>query len=86
MSQFADGGSFATKPYISGANYIKKMSDYKTGDWEQTWTALYWNFINTHLDVFKSNHRMSMMPRLLEKMDPDTREQHFETAKLYFQK
>ena len=83
MSQFADGGSFATKPYISGANYIKKMSDYKKGDWEETWTALYWNFINTHLDVFKSNHRMSMMPRLLEKMNPETREQHLELAKAH---
>ncbi len=69
MSQFSDGGSFATKPYISGANYIKKMSNFKTGDWEETWTALYWNFIATHLDYFKSNHRLSMMPRMLEKMD-----------------
>jgi deoxyribodipyrimidine photolyase-related protein len=86
MSQFADGGSFATKPYISGANYIKKMSNYKKGDWEVTWTALYWNFINTHLDVFKSNHRMSMMPRLLEKMNPETREHHFQIAKDFLAK
>jgi deoxyribodipyrimidine photolyase-related protein len=86
MSQFADGGSFATKPYISGANYIKKMSDYKKGDWEETWTALYWNFINTHLEVFKSNHRMSMMPRLLEKMNPETRERHLDLAKEHLRK
>jgi len=83
MSQFADGGSFATKPYISGANYIKKMSDYAKGDWEQTWTALYWNFINTHLDVFKSNHRMSMMPNLLEKMDSEKRSEYLKVAENY---
>ena len=31
MSQFADGGLMSTKPYISGSNYILKMSDYKKG-------------------------------------------------------
>lgn len=28
MSQFADGGNLATKPYISSANYIHNMSNY----------------------------------------------------------
>ena len=69
MSQFADGGIFATKPYISGSNYLKKMSDYPKGDWEDVWTALYWNFISTHQKYFQSNHRLAMMPRLLAKMD-----------------
>jgi deoxyribodipyrimidine photolyase-related protein len=69
MSQFADGGIFATKPYISGSNYLKKMSDYPTGDWEELWTALYWNFIGRHREFFNSNHRLSMMPRLLDKMN-----------------
>lgn len=80
MSQFADGGSFATKPYISGSNYIKKMSDHKGGDWEKVLTGLYWHFINKHLSMFKSNHRLSMMPRLLERMKPETRKAHFEQA------
>lgn len=80
MSQFADGGSFATKPYIAGANYIKKMSDYKKGEWEDTMTGLYWNFIDRHIEVFKNNHRMSMMPRLLEKMDGEKRSNHFKHA------
>lgn len=97
MSQFADGGSFATKPYIAGANYLTKMSDYPSdkhlnanripGDpesnWEATLTALYWYFIDTNKDVFLSNHRMSMMPRLLEKMDPDTRQQHLARAQAF---
>ncbi len=80
MSQFADGGSFATKPYISGASYIKKMSNYPKGDWETIWTALYWHFIATHKDVFLKNHRLSMMPRLLEKMSKDTYDAHMRLA------
>jgi deoxyribodipyrimidine photolyase-related protein len=86
MSQFADGGSFATKPYISGSNYIKKMSNYQTGDWEQLWTALYWNFISTHKEFFSTNHRLSMMPRLLEKMDEQKRTQHLKLAEDYLNK
>jgi len=83
MSQFADGGSFATKPYISGANYIKKMSDYPAGDWERIWTGLYWHFIDTHHELFLKNHRLSMMPRLLQKMSPEVRAEHLKHAKQY---
>jgi deoxyribodipyrimidine photolyase-related protein len=85
MSQFADGGSFATKPYISGANYIKKMSDFPSGDWEETWTALYWEFIATHVEYFKSNHRLSMMPRTLERMSNETRLQHRTRTKTFLE-
>ena len=80
MSQFADGGSFATKPYIAGANYIKKMSDFSKGEWEDTMTGLYWSFINKHIEVFKSNHRMSMMPRMWEKMDEEKQKSHIRHA------
>lgn len=80
MSQFADGGIFATKPYISGSSYIKKMSSYKSGAWEETWTTLYWNFIATHASFFLSNHRLSMMPRLLEKMPQAKREAYLKHA------
>lgn len=83
MSQFADGGSFATKPYISGASYLQKMSDYPKGDWEELWTALYWNFINTHSKFFSTNYRLSMMPKLLEKMAPEKKAAHFKIASNY---
>ncbi len=83
MSQFADGGLFATKPYISGSNYIKKMSDYPRGEWEETWTALYWNFISTHYDFFSSNHRLSMMPRIFDKMDEQKKQKYLSIAKKY---
>lgn len=80
MSQFADGGLFATKPYISGASYLKKMSDYPKGDWEEVWTALYWNFIHDHRPVFEKNFRLSMMPKLLDKMTPEVRANHLRIA------
>ncbi len=86
MSQFADGGIFATKPYISGSNYIKKMSDYVGGDWEEKWTALYWNFIANHRDFFTSNHRLSMMPRLFDKMEKKKKENYLKIAKDYLSK
>ncbi|MBC2839065.1 cryptochrome/photolyase family protein [Robiginitalea sp. SC105] len=79
MSQFADGGLVATKPYVSSANYIRKMSNYcsgchysaseKTGEKACPFNALYWNFLDSKKELLKSNPRMGMMYRLLEKMD-----------------
>lgn len=86
MSQFADGGIFATKPYISGSNYIRKMSDYPSGDWEEIWTSLYWNFIASHHAFFISNHRLSMMPRLFDTMTKDKKEKYLKLAKKYLSK
>ncbi|NBF41915.1 MAG: deoxyribodipyrimidine photolyase [Spirochaetes bacterium] len=85
MSQFADGGRFATKPYISGANYLRKMSDFPRGDWEATWTALYWSFIAAHNEFFRSNHRLAMMPRLLDRMNEATRSAHLARAREFLQ-
>jgi deoxyribodipyrimidine photolyase-related protein len=70
MGQFSDGGIFATKPYISGSNYILKMSDYKKGDWCDIWDGLFWRFIGNHKDFFSKNPRLNMMVATLNKMDP----------------
>jgi deoxyribodipyrimidine photolyase-related protein len=80
MSQFADGGIFTTKPYISGSNYVKKMSDYSTGEWCKTWDGLFWNFIDRHLEFFKSQHRLGMMVATYRKMADDKREGHLKEA------
>jgi len=69
MSQYADGGTMTTKPYISGSNYIRKMSDFTDGSWATVWDALYWRFIITHREVFASNPRMSIMVKQIERMD-----------------
>lgn len=86
MSQFADGGIFATKPYIGGANYIKKMSNYGKGDWEDVVNGLYWRFIEENLETFANNQRMSMMVATLKKMNPDKKEKIFKAANAFIEK
>lgn len=84
MGQFSDGGIFATKPYISGSNYVFKMSHYSKGEeWAEAWDGLYWQFIETHYDFFKKNPRLSMMTRMLDKMDPDKKKRIFSLANQY---
>ncbi|MEP7090524.1 MAG: cryptochrome/photolyase family protein, partial [Nocardioidaceae bacterium] len=52
MSQFAAGELVTTKPYVSGSNYLRKMSDVGPGEWTQAWDALYWQFVADHRDGF----------------------------------
>ncbi|MEM9051816.1 MAG: cryptochrome/photolyase family protein [Bacteroidota bacterium] len=86
MSQFADGGIFATKPYIGGANYIKKMSNYGKGDWEDIVNGLYWRFIEENLETFAKNQRMSMMVATLRKMNPEKKERILKAANDFIEK
>ena len=79
MSQFADGGIIASKPYISSGNYIHKMSDYcgncayrvqdKTGEKACPFNLLYWHFLDRHRDRFENNPRMGNMYRVWDRMD-----------------
>ena len=80
MSQFADGGLMATKPYISGSNYLMKMSNYKNGDWQNTWDGLFWRFMHTHRDFFLSNPRLGMLVKMFDKMPTEKQEQHLKHA------
>lgn len=80
MSQFADGGTFTTKPYISGSNYILKMSDETKGPWCQIWDALFWTFIGDHTSFFLKNPRLSMMARNWEKQSPEKQVMHRKVA------
>jgi len=80
MSQFADGGTFATKPYICGSNYIRKMSNHVSGDWEQIWDGLFWRFINKHQDFFKSNPRSSMLYYSFNRMSEEKKQLHMKHA------
>ncbi|MCD9856743.1 cryptochrome/photolyase family protein [Epilithonimonas sp. JDS] len=82
MSSFSDGGKMSTKPYISGSNYIKKMSDYSRGDWTEKWDALLWNFLNDNREFFNANPRLGMMLRTLDKMTDEVKTEHFKIAKL----
>ncbi|MBZ0182024.1 MAG: cryptochrome/photolyase family protein [Melioribacteraceae bacterium] len=83
MGQFADGGLMSTKPYISSSNYIKKMSDYKSGEWTKIWDALFWRFIFKHKDYFSKNMRTVFMAKSLERMDHDKLSNHIKTAEKF---
>ncbi|MCC5879863.1 MAG: cryptochrome/photolyase family protein [Idiomarina sp.] len=93
MSQFADGGILATKPYVSGGNYINKMSHYckdchynvsqKHGQGACPFNVLYWHFIDRHKQRFANNHRMSMMYRQWDKRDAEERKAILNTAENY---
>ncbi|MBC7633859.1 cryptochrome/photolyase family protein [Aeromicrobium sp.] len=68
MSQHADGGIVATKPYAAGGAYINRMSDYchscefdprkRLGDDACPFTAGYWAFLDRVEPAIKDNHRM----------------------------
>lgn len=78
MSQYADGGILATKPYVSSGSYINKMSNYcgschynvkdKLGEKACPFNSLYWNFLDDKKEHFKNNQRMAMMLNLLHKI------------------
>ena len=71
MSQYADGGLMATKPYISGSSYVLKMSNYKKGNWCVIWDALFWHFMNKHRNFFLSNPRLGMLIKTYDSMSED---------------
>ena len=83
MSQFADGGLMSTKPYISGSNYILKMSNYKKGDWCIIWDSLFWNFIDKKRTFFEKNPRMRILVRSFDKMDTIKKTNYLKCAEDY---
>ncbi|MDX1494558.1 MAG: cryptochrome/photolyase family protein [Longimicrobiales bacterium] len=90
MSQFADLGSFTTKPYAASANYVNRMTDHcgrcaydpgkAVGDDACPLNSLYWDFIHRHSDRWSSNHRMALMVRNWEGRDEGDREAILEQA------
>jgi deoxyribodipyrimidine photolyase-related protein len=93
MSQFADGGIVATKPYVSSANYIRKMGDYCAGCFYQPdksfgerscpFNSLYWEFMHRHRQKLEKNPRMSMMYRTWDRMKEDVRDDLVKQAQTY---
>ncbi len=77
MATFADGGLTATKPYVSGAAYINKMSNYcghcrynpklASGEGSCPFTALYWTFLERHEQLLAGNNRLRMQYSTLRK-------------------
>ncbi len=83
MTQFADGGLMTTKPYISGSNYLMKMSDYEKGDWQQVWDGLFWRFMHVHRSFFLQNPRLGMLVGTFDKMSEEKRNSHLANAEKY---
>jgi deoxyribodipyrimidine photolyase-related protein len=81
MSQFADGGILATKPYVSSGSYIHKMGNHcgscayavqeSTGPGACPLNSLYWHFIHRHRPLLEKNRRMAMMYNVWDKMPPN---------------
>ena len=84
MSQHADGGLMASKPYIATGKYIQRMSNYcsgcrfdpaeSTGPKACPFTTLYWDFLLQHEVAMRANQRMAMQVRNLARMDAGKRE------------
>jgi deoxyribodipyrimidine photolyase-related protein len=80
MTQFADCGLMTTKPYISGSNYLMKMSDYEKGEWQPIWDGLFWRFMHEHRTFFLSNPRIGMLVHTFDKMSTDKQKTHLDNA------
>lgn len=84
MSQFADGGLLASKPYVASGAYIDRMSDYcgscrysvkaKEGPDACPFNLLFWDFVARHKDRLARNPRMAQMVRTWDKFDASKQE------------
>ncbi|WP_298985172.1 cryptochrome/photolyase family protein [uncultured Roseibium sp.] len=90
MSQYADGGLLASKPYISSGNYINKMSDYcgacsydvnqRTGERACPFNALYWHFLDRNETHLRNNPRLGQPYATWRKMAPEKQDQYRSSA------
>jgi deoxyribodipyrimidine photolyase-related protein len=93
MSQFADGGMIATKPYVASSNYIKKMSDYctgchynpalKYGERACPFNSVYWDFHVRHRKKLERNPRIGMVYRTWDRIAEGERNRILQQARVY---
>ncbi len=91
MSQFADGGLLASKPYAASGNYINRMSDYcgscrydvkkKTGEGACPFNPLYWDFLARNEEKLRDNPRLAQIYRTWDKMDDARKADYRRSAK-----
>ena len=83
MSQWADGGVMASKPYVASGKYIQRMSNYcdgcryrpdtATGPKACPFTTLYWDFLNRHENRFAGHPRLKMQINNLRRKGDEAR-------------
>lgn len=91
MSQFADGGIMASKPYVATGKYIKRMSNYcdgcrydpekATGEDACPFTTLYWDFLMRHEKFLSDNQRMGLQLKNIERKSEQERREIKSQAK-----
>jgi len=95
MSQFADGGLLASKPYAASGAYIDRMSDYckgcaydvklKAGAKACPFNYLYWDFLARNRTTLSSNPRVAPMYKTLDRMSDERREEISRDATTFLQ-
>ncbi|MBB6520007.1 cryptochrome/photolyase family protein [Pseudoteredinibacter isoporae] len=93
MSQFADGGLLATKPYVASGAYMNRMSDHcrsctfnvkkAAGEGACPLNSLYWYFLETHRERFAKNPRMTMSYKNWDAKSSENQSDILETAQQY---
>jgi deoxyribodipyrimidine photolyase-related protein len=96
MSQFADGGLMASKPYASSGAYIDRMSDYcgtcrydvssKTGEDACPLNALYWDFLDRNTETLAGNHRLAQIYSSWHRMDEPKKQSYRASAASFLRK
>ena len=84
MSQYADGGLLASKPYVATGRYIERMSNYCSGcryrpgrahgDDACPYTTLYWDFLARHRERFARHPRLALQVRNIDRLPIAERE------------
>ncbi|MFD1612802.1 cryptochrome/photolyase family protein [Sphingomonas tabacisoli] len=84
MSQYGDGGLVGTKPYVSSAAYIDRMSDYcghcrydpkqRIGPDACPFNSLYWDFFARNRDRLEDNPRVRNVYRTWDRFDGDVQQ------------
>ncbi len=96
MSQFADGGFMASKPYAASGAYVDRMSDYcrdcrydvskKVGSDACPLNALYWDFLDRNTSVLSKNHRLAQIYASWNRMEDGKRRAYRDSAAAFLQK